>query len=419
MGGIDGRRRRTGLAMCALLALQACAGGPAAAADAKGPDPVLATYRLPRTDAAVRVSLLVVDCNAERLQLEPGLVVTGSARPGPAFELRRAALESKRFERELELTLHPNGTLASLNGAVTDRRPDAIASIFRIAMNVVTLGLGGVFAQGVKAPQPPACTPEITAALARKRAIEAAIRTTRAEAAKPATAESAMTVLELLAQQLAAVKADELTIESTHGFRLEKTGPQPAQQVSLARVVQPDQPLTLKLVVSAAEAGIADGSDMAPAYRGTADCGAGGGGAICTPIAVPMRMTATLEEAADGRAGTVIASGAATAPAAQWREPARIDLSTGFAGKFAYGASFDAFGMLTEATWTSEARNARALSSIADSVGSAGEIIRAATPERTSEIDAVNADSALLEAKQRLRALQACEEKQKLGLSCD
>lgn len=197
------------------LLLQAC--GTTNPGDAAG-----ITYRLPRTDAKVTLSIDVLDCHYKDpkaadpkktpdlgLQLKASLKVDAVAGArDEAFHVNGADLNSSTIKRSLTIGVDDNGVISNINSTSTDQRAVIFGNVAKIGVTLV-----GTLAAPAGAESTPViiCNKNTENALANLKAAESAMNSAKLNATSSANRNSTITdtqkKINALAQLIAGYKA--------------------------------------------------------------------------------------------------------------------------------------------------------------------------------------------------------------------
>lgn len=404
-------------ALSAALLTSACTTTSSVASDY---DPVVMSYRMPKTTLSAAGTFVLKHCSPQP-EIETTIALVAKAAPAATVEFKRSDLDSWSTDKQLDLKLNPNGTLASINSEATDRRAEIIGSILKTVASVIPV-VADVPLDTDKDKPRSFCNTETRGRLARIDTIDAALEKLRADLPDtPARAAGRIAAINALVSEKSGIE-EKLTI--SFATSLDPAGGKTAvaaDDLSTVKgfddwLVNGNQRIAAVITLSVPE--IPNG--VAAAADRTADCARSSPekAFICLPRPVQVRYASQLALTFDGQAMSGAGASAADAfPFAQWGPPAKLALNVGFGGKRSFAASYDAFGRTTEASWGSQARGADAAAAIVGYADQAAAFAKSQKGPDQTALDKTETDR--LTAAINLKNLRDCKKRMDEGGTCD
>ena len=388
----------------------------AAWAGAARPDFELIRYRLPETAVSARISLTLESCDSDPVVSGELAIVAEADGSEAEFPLTTGRLKSNFIKRELKLSLHDTGAIATLGSANENRVGAIVGDAIKFVAQVAGAFVhgGAPLAMPSKALPPPtasACSPEALEALARVKAIDdrlAAWRTAPAPA-DPVAASAQSRAIDRLATERAALRVGVLHADLVAPLNLgEPTTHQASSETSprmdgrrvpwLAKAPAADAvkvAWTIAPPVSAPSSGKTATAACKDALEPEDKKEKVG---ICLPRPAYAKIQARLTSPWLSPVEAV-----KTLPLPQWGEVAFLDLTA--KGDREVNLSFDKFGRTSEASWTAKARAETVTAGLA---GAAEQIATFASANSSSARQKAEIDA--LTTQQTLNRLRACRE---------
>ena len=195
------------------------------------------TYRMPRTDAAVKLAVTINECTATGYDVtsELTLVAKAGVLAGKSWAVNGGELASFRIKRSLQINVTEDGVLSSVNTSNADQTPAIIESVGKLAGTLLAL------APKSAPPKPPCITngfPMIAPAITRARGLRGQIETLRKQIIEsPSTPDEQakrIKAVNLLAKELAALREGFLKVETEGAIKLDGPFPIPAAPADAA-----------------------------------------------------------------------------------------------------------------------------------------------------------------------------------------
>jgi len=389
----------------------------------------LIRYKLPETAVSAKISMTLESCGANP-EVSADLAVVGEADASAAeFPLTTGQLQGAIVKRELKLTLHDTGAIATLGSSNENRLGAIVGDAIKFVAQVVgaAAGLKANAIGGGPKTTPPAsiCSPEAESALARVKAIDEQLAKWRAKEvpSNPVEASAQSKAIDRLAAERAGLRVGILQADLVEPLDLsglsKAAAGEPYVVTSALTLDKQDLPwlddhgeldgFTITWTVSPPQGG----TFPAPAQMATEVCkrrleppkpGEKGPIGICLPRPVYAKVQVELTAASQQTEGRPASSFKARKilPMPQWGVVEFLDLK---GGDRDVNLSLDKFGRTSEASWTAKARAetvAAGLAGAAEQVA-AFAAANSKTARQKSEIDA-------LTTQQSLNRLRACRE---------
>ncbi len=414
------------------------------------------TYYTPQTRLSITGDLVLLRCDAEGVIATSSLalVAAGGADRTAPFTLEGSYLSSAVQRRELSIDLYDNGTIKSLNATTTDRTGTVITSILSTAASIVgavagvrpaNLGPGGTTPRN-----PGPCNDQTYEALQQAAGIRAvlAAEQRRLQAISPADVEGTRIRIDTLANQLAALLANQLTISLTRRLEVGDglTAPAPWQplrwnladlrkwfgQPSNGRVADSCKPAPTAVhlfrrsatstddceattdlfaidyaITPTSAAPLDQRAARSPCRTPTPELTSQCGRSIVLPEPVPA--VARFRAASDNIANhpTHAQLGQASVLMPQWGRATYLPLNVRIFQTRSIGFAFSPFGERQSFKWNSEATAENALSTISAATDTLLTGIRNA--EGPSDTQRWTEEAAELEARMKINRLRRCE----------
>jgi len=392
----------------------------------------LIRYRLPETAVAARISLTLEECGANPTVSAELSIVGEAVGSAESFSLTTKQLKSALIKRELKLTLHETGAIATVGSSNENRIGAIVGDTIKFVAQVFGAFVGAKAhstGDGHATPASPSvCSPEADSALARVKAIDTQLKFWREEpvSTDPATASAQAKAIDRLILERSMLRAGVLHADLSERLDLSTLeaapvpeGARPSRYIATSNIEAGQQDLTwlgegepawkfrivwtLTPPEDAAPLPTAKAVEVCRRKLAPKRSGQNGPLGVCLPrpinVAVRAEVLSTPSQSGDGK---VLASAAKTLPFPQWGVVEFLDLKGGDRN---VSLTLDKFGRTTEASWTSKARAetiAAGLAGAAEQV-SAFATANSTTARQKSEIDA-------LTTQQTLNRLRACRE---------
>lgn len=396
----------------------------------------LIRYKLPQTDVSAKISMTLESCGAVP-KVSADLAVVGEAKASAAeFPLTTGQLQGAVVKRELKLTLHDTGAIATLGSSNENRLGAIVGDAIKFVAQVVgaAAGLKANSPGGGPRTAPPAsiCSPEAESALARVKAIDDQLAKWRAKEvpSNPADASAQSKAIDRLTAERAGLRVGVLQADLVKPLDLSGLSTAPAGEpyvvTSALALDKQDLPwldddsqlggFTLTWTVSPPQGG----TFPAPAQMATEVCKRrlepskpGGKGAlgICLPRPVYAKVQVELTAASQASEGRPAPSFKArkVLPMPQWGVVEFLDLK---GGDRDVNLSLDKFGRTSEASWTAKARAETVTAGLAGAAEQVAALAAAksayAAANSTTARQKVEIDE--LTTQQTLNRLRACRE---------
>lgn len=391
------------------------------------------TYYAPKTKLTVKGDFVLVECGetAGRILVAPSLsiVQTGVADTSVAFGLEGKALKSAFQKRSVSLELTEDGALSAINASGSDRSGAVFTNVLKIFGTLINPFSKASPAGDGKST---ACNPETDRALHQARQIGETLTALRQQliSAAPADAEKIAKKIDALSGQLGALVTNQLTISVAKPLTVGATGgnvPVKFDFDDFAKWFAKDfakDPCTAVLPditssgcgkatdLFAMTATIAGESATTPIGASPCRLGAENRPAECDKTLVivePRSATVTVKPATANFVGTPLTAKVSEAKVwlPQWGAATYLRLDVRFAEAREIGMTFDQFGRKKTFKWSSEAAAENATSALASMAEGGVGVAKAARGQE--ELEAIEAESALLDARLKLNKLKACE----------
>lgn len=390
-------------------------------------------YKMPRTDVEAKLTVTLLQCSPVKVDADLDLVAL--ARPdnkGPTYRVAGKELASRRIKRTFNFTVDENRVLRSVNSSVTERTPTIIASATKALLTLGSVGLvEGELPPRAEAPAGVECSEDATTAVNRVDGIKRRVDQLREELAQgdKATSQTArVQELNLLLQELAAIKTGQLTKEITVTIELDK----PTSDASKARSDTPTdsagkdaaegEPVNFPVEELYSLFKVNDHSSKMLEEFLKVTWKAEPEGAAYAKVPLPSAQTMPLRECGywafvpnpanievtltpDKPLAEVIKPVKEVLPLAQWSPPAELCLDAGIGEDRSTNLKFDQYGRTVEFQWTSEAQAAAIAGALPGMASDVTTFIKGQTSlaKDKAEIDR-------LETLQKLNKLRACQE---------
>ncbi|HJV42572.1 hypothetical protein [Caulobacter sp.] len=404
------------------------------AACVHAPNFELIRYKLPETAVSAKISLTLKSC-ADDPSVDAEMAVVGEAAGSNAeFPLTTRQLKSSIIKRQLKLTLHDTGAIATLGSSNENRLGAIVGDAIKFAAQVVgaAAGVGPAFTPSrgdePAAQKLPACSPEAMDALRRIEKIDARLKEWRDKAipADPAAASAQNKAIDRLLTERSTLRAGILHADISKRLKLAdlKEGPVGSSgkrtytaqatldldkqdlpwlaENSPPRVFEVEWTVTPPAGVTPPSTETAQAEicrqKLAPAGKDEKSVLG-----VCLPRPVYVAVEAGFMAPKSGAGGgKVLATAAKTLPMPQWGVVEFLDLK---GGDRDVNLSLDKFGRTSEASWTAKARAETIAAGLAGAAEQAAAFAAAnsTTARQKSEIDA-------LTTQQTLNRLRACRE---------
>ena len=400
----------------------------AAWAGAARPDFELIRYRLPETAVSARISLTLESCDSDPVVSGELAIVAEADGSEAEFPLTTGRLKSNFIKRELKLSLHDTGAIATLGSANENRVGAIVGDAIKFVAQVAGAFVhgGAPLAMPSKALPPPplgsACSPEALEALARVKAIDdrlAAWRTAPAPA-DPVAASAQSRAIDRLATERAALRVGLLHADlvapldlgdlpkTTPAYMVTTTPRMDGRRVPWLAKEPAADAVKVAWTVNPPEGGAFPAQTATTACRSALAPGAKdkkGKLGICLPRPVYAKVQAQLISSwiSSGGGATSSLKAAKTLPFPQWGDVQFLDLTA--KGDRVVNLSLDKFGRTSEASWTAKARAETIAAGLAGAAEQAAAFAAAnsSSARQKAEIDA-------LTTQQTLNRLRACRE---------
>jgi hypothetical protein len=391
----------------------------AAAGKDRTPDVELIRYKLPTTSVAVVIPLTLESCDPLKVSAAPRIVAKAGA-SSQSFGIGTAGLESARVKRELAITLHDNGTIATLNGANEDRTGSIIGNLLKTVFS---------FAGAFLAPRgadltakPGLCNAATLLALKRIGEIDKAIaRWSNAPVpTDPKLASQQHDAIQTLATERGTLRASVLYVELAAKLDLDPsklTWSDATKSYSLSAPVDTQDlsdtwldgkmlpSLTILWALTPASGVQRPATGAQPADLCGSRLSELGKPAICLVRPANATVGATLGGSTSIALKAAAAADPTPVPISQWGNLQLLTMSAGFGSNKSVTLTLDPFGRPSEMKWSSQARAESITGTVADATGQiatyAAANNRLASEKR--EIDE-------LTTQQTLNRLRACRE---------
>lgn len=374
-------------------------------------------YRLPRTDAAVTLTLTLKEC--EPLKLDADLKV--AAKPGAHSSVYRVPgeiLASNHIRRGLSISVSDKGVIKGVNAENADRTPQIVGNILKTVTTLAPV-------LGDRAFVPPACplvNDATRTAVLRAAAIERQILTLRSElsqtTAPPTKLErQKMKDIELLSAEIGGLRAGPLLVETTGRIKLEKGelagGPVELDMDPFSKWFNTNVPPQavnglIGLVWTAAVK-----PDNATVIRT-----AGSRTLRTCKLSLPMPNPVAVDVSVSGQ-GSLLPPGLTkteTLPAAQLGDPRQLCIDVGFGEARSIQLAFDDYGRTTEFKWSSEATAEAVSGAVAGYATDGASLIT--TLRGKSDVQLQKDEIERIKTQNELDALRACEAAKAAGGVC-
>lgn len=415
----------------------------AAAAERKSALPVGAgpgiVYRMPSTSVALNADLVLRACTNTSILAEATVTIAATANADlrTAFRLNAQGLASALDKRTLTLELNENGTIKSLNSVSEDRTGAVVLGVFKAAAQIAGAFVG---AAAPAAGGPTAkCNRATLDGLELAQTLRAALATQRdvlADPSKPAAdAKKVAKLLETLALQLAALESGPLKLTLSTPLDLDKgVAGDVAIDWSMGDLrkwlaADPASAACAPMVATNIASGsgcTATTTAFAMRYRVEGQDAVASSRAIGDPclydrangklgcdkhiaMVVPGHAKVTVIAKGDDLGGTTAGAvlGSVRVVVPQWGAIDLIPLDVKTFRSRTLELTFDPFGRATKMSWTSSA-------SAENATGTVAGIAEAALPlakklSGKTDLQVMQDEATLIEARIKLQALRACE----------
>ncbi|WIY70844.1 hypothetical protein KB221_07425 [Aquidulcibacter paucihalophilus] len=327
--------------------------------------------------------------------------------------------------RNVDVALHENGTIKSINAGATDRTLDIAVSALKVVISLSSLKFNPTNkdkADQEAAATAPAgaatCNGDTVEALRRVEVLRRRIEAHRADLLSEAPSLPAKELQEritFLAAELVRIRTDHLSLALEQNIQFDgpigtlRWGGNPALSKWITGTVGTSDNLFALHWEAASQ------SPNGPTITAASDLSALASSCRTDCLVLPTPHPVTLTISSNADQGLVNAQGLALAsprlafaamPLAQWGEWRTLRLAPRFGEQLTSGASFDAFGRQLTFAATSEAR-AQAFATAAQTAVTDYSAWR--TAEQASEINDLRAETAELQARQLRNQLRYCE----------
>lgn len=406
---------------------------PAGTPSTTSPTPASATaigYSLPSSSVKVVVGFTLVSCTG-RFAAKADVTFVPVVGPSPyaqhRFRLDGRDLSSFWKNRKITLETFPNGTIKSLNGALSDQTGSIISSVIKLVTGFVASD--GEQAVGLAGQ----CNQATLSAMSRVAALGSRIGTLRTQLSglPPSQIEAAKLTIDTLAEEAARLQTADLRIEFPSELVLEReiTGgtlrwrrsdfakwlinapsssqaEAPVRDLAIGLCIAPETP---GRAPPTCDGKAVDAADILARSAGKAPP------AVACPedpdcrttivLREPRRATITAISLAGGLAGKPKDASIKTADLtiSQWGDLSFLPLRVGFGKSVNFAMGFDENGHKVSQTWDATARGTSLLgaaSSITDAaVGAYRTIDGEHLAEQKAEVDRLNTLKAYNQAK--------------------
>lgn len=373
-------------------------------------------YRLPRTDAAVTLTLTLKDC--EPLTLDADLKVAAkSGAQSNVYRVPGEILASNHIRRGLSISVSDKGVIKGVNAENADRTPQIVGNILKTVTTLAPLADLKV--------TPPACrivNDATRAAVRRAAAIERQIlilRTELSQTTAPPTKVERQKIkdIELLSAEIGGLRAGPLLVETTGKIKLEKgqLGGGPLEldhdpfKKWFGESVKPEAVNGWVGLIWTA----AIGPDNATVVQSTSSRSL----RTCK-LSLPMPNPVSVDVSVAGQ-GTLLPADLKTKetfPAAQLGDPRQLCIDVGFGEARAIQLAFDDYGRTTEFKWSSEATAEAVSGAVAGYATDGAALIT--TLRGKSDVQLQKDAIERIKTQNELDALRACEAAKAAGGVC-
>lgn len=383
-------------------------------------------YRLPSTMVSAKLALTLEQCGPDlKISGDGSISADAGAAPG-TFTLRSDQLESARVKRTLDVTLHDNGSIATINSVAEDRTASIIGNLIKFVTSLIVPAAAPSFNGGKGSPPAFDCTPEVKDALARVRWIDQRLSNWRKQPvpAQPKLAAELSGAIDKLANERAALRSTVLHADVvapldvdpipavTSGAWQATTAPALDAVEAWFTTTPPNLKMQADWLIT-----LPNGTGVLNAAAGpAAQCAAGlatGYQAVCLVTPLTARIKANVSMSGTGiqlTGGPMEIASKGAIPMPQWGTLHYLPLSVGFGGNRQVSLSMDAFGRVSESKWSSEARGESATAALAGIVAQANSAVTA-----NSQVAREKAEIDQLTTQQSLNKLRACRDVLKSG----
>lgn len=407
-----------------------------ACAETPKPSFELIRYKLPETAVSAKISMTLESCGANPMVSADLAIVGEASASATEFPLTTGQLQGAIVKRELKLTLHDTGAIATLGSSNENRLGAIVGDAIKFVAQVVGAAAGWKANSVGGGPKttPPAsiCSPEAESALTRVKAIDDQLAKWRAEAvpSNPVDASAQSKAIDRLAAERAGLRVGVLQADLVEPLDLSGLSTAPADKpyvvASALTLDKQDLPwldkdselggFTLTWTVSPPQGGMFP----APTQMATEVCkrrleppkrGEKGAIGICLPRPVYAKVQvelATASQPTDGRPAPSFKA-KKVLPMPQWGVVEFLDLK---GGDRDVNLSLDKFGRTSEASWTAKARAETIAAGLAGAAEQAAALAAAksayASANSTTARQKVEIDE--LTTQQSLNRLRACRD---------
>ena len=354
-----------------------------AAAKDRAPDVELIRYKLPITSVAVIIPVTLESCDPLTVSAAPRIVAKAGA-SSQSFGIGTAGLESARVKRELAITLHDSGTIATLNSENEDRTGSIIGNVLKTLFS-----FGGAFLSPRGTDlivKPGLCNAATLQALKRIAEIDKAIArwSIAPIPTDPKLASLQHDAIQNLATERGTLRASILYVElaakldlnpskltwadATKSYSL--SAPVDAQDISDTWLDGKALPtLTVLWALTPANGVQGPATGAQPADLCASKLGELGKPAICLVLPENATVGATLGGNASIKLKSAASADPTSVPIPQWGSLQLLTMSAGFGSNKSVTMTLDAFGRPSEMKWSSQARAESITGTVADATG--------------------------------------------------
>jgi len=404
-----------------------CVSIPAAAKNSAPAFDIL-TYRLPSAEVSARISLTLESCQTIPIVSGEAVLVADATATPDSFTLNTKQLDSARIKRNLKITLHETGTIASIDSATVDRTGSIFGNVIRFAASVAGAFFGftpkaAAFRQSPSDNKKSMCAEPILAAIARVNEVDRQLSDWRSQKlpGAPKDAEAQSSAIDALAAERAALRVGPLYVDLQTSLPFSKlvqnsdektvwitetAFDMTSMQKAWLKEGQTAPAITMAWRVTLPGKTSPPAADGAPAAKCAARLAELDGKGICfvRPLSTKISAKATASNM-QLKNTTFTLEAQRGFPIPQWGELNILSLSTGFGGNKQLSLTLDKFGRVSAMQWSSEARAETVTGGLAglaeQAAGFAAANSEAAKQKR--EIDE-------LSTQQALNRLRACRE---------
>lgn len=414
-------------------------------AEAKGPaTPAFEVlrYRLPATQIVSHLSLTLESCATLPVVSGTATLEAKAAAGAQFFTITDADLKSARIKRELAVTMHDTGTIATIDSKVEDRTGAIIGNIFKTIGSV--LAIAALNFNGGKSTQTgtsSVCSKDVQNALSQVALLSKQINDLNTNLAAltpkdpPEMRAKLAGAIKVLAANRAALRAGVLHVDLDQPLDLKTTGTEDKGDdkhpyslggttavdmsalldawIDQTKAAQLKSALGIGLEWAALPASIQfdPRNEVNKGLLPDAGCSAGQSNSksarpICLVTPEPARFGVhAVLTGLTSTVGTAAFDAEIAAPMGQWGKVRLLGLGAGFGEGRELALTLDKFGRTSQAKWSSDARSENVTGAIAGAAGQLAGIVQA-----NSTVARQKAEIEALTTQQTLNRMRACQE---------